>query len=466
MDTSFANPPIHVADIVSSQRTFFQEGHTRSDEARQDTLRTLIRAVNAYQDRFLEAVHQDFRKPHNETIMEIGTVLDEARNAIKHIPSWTRARHVSMPLMLFPGSAKKVPEPLGVSLIIAPWNYPINLTLIPAIGAIAAGNTVIIKPSEFSPHSSQVLEDMVAEYFPEGWITVVQGEAQETQGLIEAPVDHVFFTGSSTVGKLVMASAAKNLIPVALELGGKSPAVIDGSASLDTAAKRILWSKCYNGGQTCVAADYVFVPNNRKQEFFENLKHHIHAFYGENPKESDDFSRIINERAFNRLTPMITGDIVAGGETDPKTNYIAPTIINVEDPASHPTMQEEIFGPIMPVIGYDHLDEVIDYINANPKPLACYLFSNSSRIQKRFLRETSSGALAFNDLILQASLPDLPFGGVGNSGMNGYHGKTSFEIFSHYKSVMKRSLLVDVPFLYPPYKISAPALKSLMKWFT
>ncbi len=453
-----------IQDIIAQQRSYFRAGHTRSVKARQEALRSLKKAVEAWQERLQDAVYEDFRKPPHESLFEVATVFDEIDKAIRHLPSWARARHIATPLVHKPSSARQVPEPLGVALVIAPWNYPINLTLVPAVGAIAAGNTLVIKPSEFSAHSSQVLADMIAETFGPEFITVVQGEAKETQELIEAPVDYVFFTGSPNVGKLIMASAAKNLLPVTLELGGKSPVVIDEKVNLDTVARRVLWSKTFNAGQTCLAGDYVLIPHGRKGEFYEHVNTYVRKFYGDNPKESPDFPRLIHDRAFERLSSMIEGKVVVGGDTDAEERYIAPTVIDVDDPDTHPAMQEEIFGPILPVVGYETLDEAIEFINDRPKPLSCYVFSDSRRTQKRLLNETSSGSLVINDLIVQAALSDLPFGGVGNSGMSSYHGEKSFEIFSHFKSVMKRSLLVETPFRYPPYKVSQDLVKTLMKW--
>lgn len=457
--------PINIAEIVSTQRTYFREGYTRSIEARQKILRNLKKAVESYHERLIEAVHQDFKKPPHEALYEIAMVLEEVDKAIKHLPSWSRSKHISVPLMYQPASAKSVPEPYGIVLVIAPWNYPIDLTLVPAIGAIAAGNTVIIKPSEFTTESSRVLAEMLSEFFPSELITVVEGEAAETQALIEAPVDYVLFTGSSPVGKKIMASAAKNLVPVTLELGGKNPTVIDEKVGLEAVTRRIIWSKTFNAGQSCLASDYVLVPNSRKAEFIEEAKKQINSFYGTDPQQSDDYARVINNKNFERLKSLIKGKVVAGGSSDAEDRYIEPTLIDVEDPDNEACMQDEIFGPILPVIGYDSIDKAIQFINDRPKPLACHLFSDSSRFQKRFELETSSGSYIINDLMIQFAMSDLPFGGIGNSGVSAYHGEKSFQTFSHHKSVLKRSLLMDIPFRYPPYKASVGFLKSLMKWF-
>ncbi len=456
---------INIAEIVSNQRAYFREGYTRSIEGRQKILRTLVKAVENYHERMIEAAHLDFKKPGQEALNEVAMVLEEAEKAIKQLPSWARSKHLPVPLMYQPASAKSVPEPYGVVLVIAPWNYPIDLTLVPAIGAIAAGNTVVIKPSEFTSESSRVLAEMIEEYFPKELFTVVQGEAAETQALIEAPVDYVLFTGSSAVGKKIMASAAKNLVPVTLELGGKNPTVIDEKVGLEAVVRRITWSKVFNAGQSCLACDYVLIPNSRKEAFFQEMKKQIHSFLGSNPQESEDYSRMINARNFERLKGLIQGKVVVGGTTDAVDLYIEPTVIEVEDSENEACMQDEIFGPILPVIGYDSIDEAINFINERPKPLACHVFSNSSRLQKRIQQETSSGSYLINDAMLQFTMSDLPFGGVGNSGLGAYHGETSFQTFSHYKTVLKRSLLTDIPFRYPPYTASLGFIKSLMKWF-
>lgn len=458
-------PTVDISSIISNQRAYFREGHTRSVSSRQEILRTLKKAVEAYYEPLMEAVYADFKKPAQEAMAEIAMVLEAIDKAIRELPSWTRPKHLSVPLMYQPASARSVPEPYGVVLVIAPWNYPIDLTLVPAIGAIAAGNTVVIKPSEFTPASSRVLEDMIVEYFPKELITVVQGEGPETQALIEAPVDYVMFTGSSPIGKKVMASAAKNLVPVTLELGGKNPSFIDDKIGLETVARRIAWSKTFNAGQSCVSCDYVLIPNHRKEAFFEEVKKQINQLLGENPQESKDIARIVNDRNFERLSALIQGKVVVGGAVDAKDRFISPTVIDIVDPETEACMQDEIFGPILPVIGYDTIEEAIDFVNDRPKPLVCHVFSNSRNLQRRIEEETSSGAYIINDIMLQFAMSDLPFGGVGNSGMNAYHGQASFEVFSHYKTVLKRSLRLDIPFRYPPYTAPIKLIKRLLKWF-
>ncbi|MDP5171274.1 MAG: aldehyde dehydrogenase family protein [Bacteroidia bacterium] len=465
MNTLPAASPTSVQVLVNRQRNFYRTGATRPVEARQEQLKTLRQALEAWQDRLLRAVHADFQKPRQEVFLEIGTVLEEIDKAIKLLPTWARTRHISTPIMHKPSSAMQVPEPLGVALVISPWNYPINLALVPVVGAIAAGNTVILKPSELSPVTSQALSEMVAEYFPAEWFTVALGGPEVSQALIVNPVDYVFFTGSPHVGKLIMASAAKNLVPVTLELGGKSPVIIDDKVALDPVARRVLWAKTFNAGQTCLAGDYVLIPHSRKAEFYQKIQEGIGEFFGKNIEESRDFARIISPKNVDRLAAMIVGNVVVGGKVNASARFIEPTVIEVDDPETHPSMQEEIFGPILPVIGYDSIEEALAFVNARPKPLSLYLFSDSSKLQKRVQQETSSGSFVINDLIVQAALSDLPFGGVGNSGMSSYHGEKSFEIFSHFKSIMKRSLLVETPFRFPPYKASLSLMKTIMRWF-
>ncbi len=451
--------------IVSNQRAFFRQGHTRSIEARQDALRKLKAALEAHQDQLMAAIHQDFRKPAHEATLEIIPVLEEIDVAIKRLPGWARARHVSTPLIYQPSSAMILPEPLGVALVVSPWNYPVYLSLIAVVSAIAAGNTVVLKPSELSPHSSEALRAMVESHFDPTWFTVMLGGPKVTQGLIDAPVDYIFFTGSPTVGKLIMAAAAKHLTPVTLELGGKSPVIIDDKVSLESVARRVLWSKCFNAGQTCVAGDYVLIPSHRREELYQHLRAQVTKFYGDHPQKSPDYPRIINDRNFERLRSMITGKVVVGGDNDPQDRYIAPTVIEVDDPTTHPAMQEEIFGPILPVLSYNTLEEAIAFVNERPKPLVLYLFTNNSSVRRKVMGETSSGSFVVNDLIIQTGLSELPFGGVGNSGMGTSHGEKGFDTFSHFKSVMKRSLLLDTPMLYPPYKTSISLLKTLARWF-
>ncbi|MEM9987620.1 MAG: aldehyde dehydrogenase family protein, partial [Bacteroidota bacterium] len=334
-------------------------------------------------------------------------------------------------------------------------------------GAIAAGNTVILKPSEQVPHTSALLEQMIKEYFDPQWVALVQGAVEETQTLLDQPLDYIFFTGGTAVGKIVMKAAANHLTPVTLELGGKSPVILDRQTSLSTSVKRIIWGKFLNSGQACIAPDYVLVPSDKMEEVISLMRNYLLDFYGVDPQQSPDYSRIINERHFDRVAKLIEGEVRIGGHTDREDLFIAPTIIKVDNPAEHPAMQEEIFGPILPLIPYDYLPQAIDFVNERPKPLVCYIFSTSTRNQNRIIAETSSGGVCVNDTILHWSLSDLPIGGVGDSGMGKTHGKAAFDTFSHQKSIMKRSFLIDPTSLirFPPYKTPLGMLKDLVKWF-
>lgn len=455
-----------IAGGISAQRHFFRSGATRSADARRQQLKTLMTAVEAYEAQLLEALHQDLRKPQTEAYFsEMGLVYEEIKYALKHLEGWMRPQRVSTPLLQAPSSAFIQPEPYGVTAIIAPWNYPVQLLLVPLVGALAAGNTAVLKPSELTPHTSATLAAMIAEYFDPQWVMLVEGAVEETQAILAEPLDYIFFTGSTAVGKIIMRQAAEHLTPVTLELGGKSPAIVDRQTNLDTTARRIVWGKFFNLGQTCVAPDYLLVPRDQKEELFRLVRKHLYAFFGAEPQQSPDLARMINDRHFDRVSAMIEGNVVIGGQTDPHERYIAPAVIDVEEPENHPAMQEEIFGPVLPVLSYDHLAEAIEYVNDRPKPLALYFFSTSSRHQDQVIAETSSGGVCLNDSIVHLSMAELPFGGVGPSGMGTYHGQKSFDTFSHHKSVMKRGFFLDPAVRYPPYKFSLGFIRDIMKWF-
>ena len=344
------------------------------------------------------------------------------------------------------------PYETGVVLIISPWNYPINLTLIPLIGALASGNCVVIKPSEIAPATSRLLRTELSKYIDNDSLAIIEGGVAETNALLSEKFDHIFYTGNGNVGRIVMTAAAKNLTPVTLELGGKSPCIVDQYTNLDVAARRIVWGKFSNAGQTCIAPDYILAHESIENELLEKMKNTIYAFYGENPKTSIDYGRIINTNHYQRLMKLLagSGDIYIGGIGDEKERYIAPTILrNV--PTDAPVMAEEIFGPILPVLKIKNIDQAIAFINARPKPLSLYLFSSDREIRKRVIANTSSGSVCINFPMLQMTVPALPFGGVGASGIGAYHGKATFETFTHYKSVLIKPTWVDLSILYPPY---------------
>ena len=403
----------------------------------------------------------DLNKPEFETYATEILVTKEIDYAIKHIKTWTKPKKAEVPIDFFSYSARIYPEPLGVVLIIGPWNYPFQLVISPLVGAITAGNCAIIKPSELSPHTSRLLAEIIGKHFDPAYIALLEGGRETSQKLIAEKFDHLFFTGGTAVGKIVMEAAAKNLTPVTLELGGKSPCIVDTEINLEHTAKRITWGKFINAGQTCIAPDYILVDKKIKTNLVDSLKKCLQEFYGDNPATSPDYARIITQQHFERLVNLLKdGEILIGGETEPGERYIAPTVIhNVS--LTDPIMQEEIFGPILPIIEYSDITEAIALINSRPKPLALYLFSQNKNLQQRILQETSSGGVCLNDTVMQVGVSSLPFGGVGDSGIGSYHGKASFDTFSHYKSVLKNSFWLDLKWRYAPYKGKLPIIKRL-----
>lgn len=443
----------YIPDALAQQRTFFASGQTKPIEFRLTQLAKLKQAIVDRQAEIIAALKADLGRPEFEAYFEIST-LSEINLAIEKLKTWTKPKRVKSTLENFPSSAWVQPDPLGVVLIIGPWNYPFQLMIAPLVGAIAAGNCAILKPSEHATHTAQVVTDLIADTFDPSYITVFQGDASVSQQLLAEKFDHIFFTGGTTIGRIIMEAAAKHLTPVTLELGGKSPCIVDTDINLDHAAKRIVWGKFINAGQTCIAPDYLLLHYSIKDTFLEKLTAAIHEFFGDDPSQSPDFSRIINQRQFDRLTKLInSGTVLVGGQTDADSRYIAPTVLNNVTWDS-PVMQDEIFGPILPVLIYEQLDQALAKINARPKPLALYLFSRDQAKQQQVLTETSSGGVCLNDTLLHVGVPGLPFGGVGQSGMGNYHGKASFDTFSHYKSVLKKSFWFDLDWRYAPYKPS------------
>lgn len=405
---------------------------------------------------FEQALLTDLGKnPIESEITEIGFVLAEISHALRHLKSWMRPERVRVPLALWPATARTVSEPLGAVLIIAPWNYPLQLMLAPLVGALAAGNAVVLKPSEIAPATSAALATFIPQYLDGGLVKVVEGGVAETTELLAQRWDHIFYTGNETVAKIIAAAAAKNLTPTTLELGGKSPTFIDGTADLRQVAKRLAWSKFVNAGQTCVAPDYVLVTPGVRDELVAELTASLEALYGADPKASGDYGRIVSEHHVARLKAVMPKDGIAiGGEIDKKQRYIAPTVIT-DVRASDPVMQEEIFGPILPILTVANAAEAIEFITSRPKPLALYVYSSDKRVRRDFERHTSSGALDFNAGLVHMSVPDLPFGGVGLSGSGAYHGKRSFDVFSHQKAVLSKPLTPDtLTLIYPPYTAS------------
>jgi aldehyde dehydrogenase (NAD+) len=439
-----------IGPLLEEQRRFFASGATRPLAFRMESLRRLQNAVKDRQQAIVRAAMEDLGRPEYEGYFEIGSLM-ELRHTLAHLRAWARPRRAPLPLSQRPGSAWVRPEPRGVVLVLGPWNYPFQLSVSPLMGAIAAGNCVVLKPSEHAPATSRVLADLLRDTFEPAHVAVVEGGVETAQELLEHRFDHVFFTGGTAVGRLVMAAAARHLTPVTLELGGKSPCIVDRDVDLEVTARRILWGKCINAGQSCVAPDYLLVHEDARPGLLAALKAAIHDFYGEDPAASPDLGRIVNERQFDRIAALLEGErVVAGGRMDRSTRFIEPTIL---DPVSWeaPVMQEEIFGPILPVLTYRSIDEAIAAITARPKPLALYLFSRDRSLQERVLAGTSSGGVCLNDVFLQVAVWDLPFGGVGDSGIGAYHGRTSFDTFSHHRSVLRKPFWLDLNWRYPPY---------------
>jgi aldehyde dehydrogenase (NAD+) len=458
--------PANSLDIqvaIAKQRTFFATGQTKDYNFRVAQLNKLSQLIKEHEQLILDAVYADLRKPAIEAFgSEVLVTLSEIKFVLKHLKTWMKPKKVGTPINLFPSSSYIYTEPLGVVLIVAPWNYPFALTIQPLIGAIAAGNCAILKPSEHTPHTSQAIAKIINDNFDPNFIIAIEGGIETNQALLAERFDHIFFTGGTAIGKIVMESAAKHLTPVTLELGGKSPCIIDETCDLEITAKRIVWGKFYNAGQTCVAPDYLLVQKNIKSALIEKLVTHVKAFFGENAQTSPDLARIVNDRQFDRLVGLLDeGKVLIGGNSDKSDRFIAPTLIDAVSPNSK-IMAEEIFGPILPILEYDQLSEAIAFVNAHPKPLALYFFSSNKQNQERIIQETSYGGGCFNDIIMHLGNPELPFGGVGHSGMGSYHGKASFDTFSHRKGVLKNSFRFDLKWRYPPYKMTLESLKKFI----
>ena len=449
-------------NTITKQYEFFNTGKTKNTAFRIHQLKTLKRAIIEYEQKIFEALKADLHKPVEEVYSsETLIVIKEIDYALKHLKDWTKPKQAAIPWQMFPSSAKSYAEPLGVVLIIGPWNYPVQLNILPLIGAIAAGNCAIIKPSEMAPHTSHVIADLIEKHFAPEYIAVVEGGVETSQQLLKEKFSHIFFTGGKAIGKIVMEAAAKHLTPLTLELGGKSPCIVDTDSDIEITARRIIWGKFFNAGQSCVAPDYLLVDKRIKENLLNTLEKCLKEFYGDRPASSPNYARIINQKHYERLVKLLDGDIRIGGETNPDECYIAPTVIdNIswEDLV----MEEEIFGPILPVIEYTDISEAIALINSRQKPLALYLFSKNKNLQKRVLQETSSGGVCINDTMKHLFVSSLPFGGVGESGIGSYHGKASFYTFSHYKSVLYRSFLFDLKLLYAPYEGKLPWLRRLL----
>ncbi len=459
---SIQNTPVsEIKSIVAAQREYFATNETLTYEFRKEQLKKLKAALTKWEKPLCDALWSDLHKSSQEAILtELSIVAGEVKNHIKHLRGWMRSRCAGTPLKMMPSRSRVVSEPLGGALIISPWNYPVQLLLNPLVGAISAGCTAILKPSPYVPNVSRVIEEMIAETFDKRYIAVVQGNREVNTALLDERFDIIFFTGSPALGKKVMAAAAKNLTPVVLELGGKSPCIVDADADIRIAARRIAWGKTLNAGQTCIAPDYLLIHSSRKEEFIKEFGKALTRLHGNDIKASQHFVRLVNENAFNRVSGYLkNGKIALGGATDASERYIEPTLLT-DVPLTAPVMQEEIFGPVLPMIPFNDRNEAIKFINEREKPLALYYFGKVSN-GKEVIRTTSAGGSCINDTIMHIANENIPFGGVGNSGMGHYHGRLSFDAFSHKRSVVTTPTWLDLPFRYMPYKMFGLVKKLL-----
>lgn len=450
--------------VLENQREFFTAGKSLSIEFRHEILKKLRSLVIRYEEEIKNALWNDFHKPEFEVLStETRFVIKELNLAIRNLRNWTRIKRVRTPLVHFIAHSYINPQPYGQVLILSPWNFPLQLSFMPLIGALAAGNCVVLKASRQVPNTTSVMEKILGN-FPKELISMINGDHTVSEYLLNYNFDYIFFTGSCKTGKYVMEKASKNLTPLTLELGGKNPCVVTADAKLDFAAKRIAWGKFMNAGQTCICPDYLLIDKKIKEKFLDLLIGEVKAFYGEEVRESNHFARIINQQNVSRLSSLMqSGQIVWGGKFDLADCYVSPTIIKDVTP-DDPIMQEEIFGPVLPVIDFENFEDVYRIIEKNPKPLAAYIFTRNNKLAKEFLQNTQSGSAAINDTVIQIASPYLPYGGVDSSGMGRYHGKKSFETFSNMRSVIVKSNLLDISLRYPPYnKLKEKIITLLMR---
>jgi aldehyde dehydrogenase (NAD+) len=456
---------MHPQAAIERAREFFRTGATRTAEGRLRALHSLARALEAREAALLAALRDDLRRPDVESYTaEIGFVLRDARHAARRLRGWMRPAARRVPLLLWPAGAFVRPEPLGVTAILGPWNYPLQLVLSPLVGALAAGNCAVLKPSEFAPRTAAALDELVRAAFDPRQVTCIQGGPEVAEALVAAGPDHVLFTGSGATGRRVLAAAAARLTPVTLELGGKCPCLVCPDAAVETAARRIAAGKFLNAGQTCVAPDFVLVHRSVAADLVAALVRAVRAFYGENPRRSPSFGRIVNRRHFDRLAPLLAdGSAACGGDRDADDLYVAPTVLTgVSWEAA--IMREEIFGPILPVLEYERLDDALARLRAMPRPPALYLFTASRANEAAVLDACPSGGACVNDTVSQIFPPELPFGGVGESGTGSYRGKAGFDRFSHPRGVLRRSVRPDLPWRYPPYRATLSMLRRAYGW--
>lgn len=432
---------------------------------RKEILIKLLNAVIVHENEIIQALYDDFKKPAFEAVItETSYVIVELKDTIKNLKRWAKPKRVFPSILNFPSTDYIYKEPYGKVLIIAPWNYPFQLALCPLISAVASGNQVVVKPSELTPKTSEIITKIIGKIFNKNHVEVIEGGVEVSQQLLAKRWDYIFFTGSVTVGKIVAKAAAENLTPITLELGGKNPCIIDETANLKLAAKRIVWGKFVNAGQTCIAPDYILIQKNMKSHFVDYLKEEITKAYGENPSDSADFARIVNLKNWQRLVNMIDSKkVIFGGQTDKKNCYIAPTLIE-ENSVESDVMKDEIFGPILPILVYEKEIEIEAIISKYEKPLALYVFTENKSFSKKIIKKYSFGGGCINDTMIQFANKRLPFGGVGHSGIGAYHGSMSFDTFSHKKSIVKKANWLDLPMRYAPYRDKLPIIKKMLKW--
>lgn len=451
--------------IVEKQRSFFSSGKTFDIKYRKSLLIKLKKQIQLKEKKIEESLFNDLGKSNGETFLtEIHFIYSELNIAIRNIKKWSKRKSVRSSLLNFPSSDYIIPEPYGNTLHISPWNYPFQLSIAPIIGAVAAGNTVLLKPSEYSKNTSDILEEIIKEVFDEGFVCVIKGGPKIASKLLDIQWDYIFFTGSVRIGKIVAEKAAKFLTPTTLELGGKNPCIVDETVSLKTAAKRIVWGKFINCGQTCLAPDFLIVNKKIKKNFINELINQIKILYSKNPEQSDSYGRIIGEKHLNYLSSLLIDQkIVHGGKTDIKNKYFEPTIVEIDNFDSK-LMEDEIFGPILPIYTYEDFNEIDQIVKKYKNPLALYIFTKKREFGEQFLHKYSFGGGAINDTVIHVINDRLPFGGIGNSGMGKYHGESTFKTFSHYKPYLSKPLWIDIPLRYPPFKNKLNFLKNILKF--
>ena len=432
---------------------------------RKEALIKLLNVIITHENEIIEALYSDFKKPAFEAVLtETNYVISELKDTIKNLHKWAKPKRVFPSILNFPSTDYIYKEPYGKVLIIAPWNYPFQLALCPLISAVAAGNQVVLKPSELTPKTSEIITKIITKTFPVNHVEVMEGGLEVSQKLLSQRWDYIFFTGSVPVGKIVAKAAAENLTPVTLELGGKNPCIIDNTANLKLAAKRIVWGKFINAGQTCIAPDYILIQKDMKSHFMEFMKLEITKAYGENPKLSPDYARIINEKNWLRLANMIDENkVFFGGQNDIEDRYISPTLID-ESTVDSLIMKDEIFGPLLPILSYENETEINTIISKYEKPLSLYIFTEDKKFAQKIIKQYSFGGGCINDTVVHFSNKRLPFGGVGHSGIGAYHGSLSFDTFSHKKAIVKKANWLDLPMRYAPYKDKLKSIQKLLKW--